>query len=565
MACYPRTVTAGVLAVLLLQVEIAQAAVELPVYRMQQYELHGISRGTRASSLSGEAISWSALSQLRNGAGRVAVLRWGEIHHLREVIAKGVAGAILVLPPEDSSIPNKETESENMALEHDLFEEAYSVAVYLVRSSPDIEAVLSRAASSSSAAFDLSALWAGTATQFSIQAAAPKQIRNPRLPTLWAKLVGFGLEEQLPTISIVAHYDAFGAAPQLSRGTNSNASGVAALLELMRLFSRLYGQSKTHPRANLIFILSAGGKLNYLGIKKLIDDAIEGSNVETSLLAEAQFSMCLEAIGGRRGLHAHVSKPPRAGQPMGRFFDLLNATKSTDGRNLVSLVHKKINLAEEMRVWEHERFSLSKLPAFTLSSHGTHNVRSRYSIFDRYYDIDALAGNVQDIAASLAAFIYQKRREVADELMAESLAVDNEHLKAVVAYLANQPRSAVLHASRSGPSQLVITLKEMMARFIPSENLGGAHRIQRGQSGTTGSVSGQVHTSYYEPDRRDPELVIYDQTEETILSVNEVKPVTFDLVLLACIALYLLIVYGLLLKFGVVVSALQPTPNKKID
>lgn len=57
---------------------------------------------------------------------------------------------------------------------------------------------------------------------------------------------------------------------------DSNASGVAALLEIMRLFSRLYGQSKTHPRANLIFVLSSSGKLNYLGIKKLIDDAVEG-------------------------------------------------------------------------------------------------------------------------------------------------------------------------------------------------------------------------------------------------------------------------------------------------
>lgn len=185
----------------------------------------------------------------------------------------------------------------------------------MVRSSPEIDAVLSRAAVSASATFDLSALWAGTATQLSIQVPAPKQIRNPRLSTLWTKLVGFGLEEQvggiscvfpfsnplflsqyvygsflkryrsffhhvsmfqLPTVAIVAHYDAFGAAPQLARGADSNASGVAALLELLRLFSKLYSQSKTHPRANLIFVLSAGGKLNYLGIKKLIDDAVEG-------------------------------------------------------------------------------------------------------------------------------------------------------------------------------------------------------------------------------------------------------------------------------------------------
>ncbi|KDO44365.1 hypothetical protein CISIN_1g0376011mg, partial [Citrus sinensis] len=40
-----------------------------------------------------------------------------------------------------------------------------------------------------------------------------------------------GDANQLPTIAIVASYDTFGAAPALSVGSDSNGSGVVALLE----------------------------------------------------------------------------------------------------------------------------------------------------------------------------------------------------------------------------------------------------------------------------------------------------------------------------------------------
>ena len=72
------------------------------------------------------------------------------------------------------------------------------------------------------------------------------------------RLAGFGLEDQNPTIAIVAHYDADGAAPSLSRGADSNGSGVVALLEIARLFSKLYASKLTHAKVNFIFLLSAG-------------------------------------------------------------------------------------------------------------------------------------------------------------------------------------------------------------------------------------------------------------------------------------------------------------------
>jgi Zn-dependent M28 family amino/carboxypeptidase len=50
-------------------------------------------------------------------------------------------------------------------------------------------------------------------------------------------------------------------------GSDSNGSGVVALLEIARLFSRLYSNPKTRGKYNLLFGLTSGGPYNYNGTK----------------------------------------------------------------------------------------------------------------------------------------------------------------------------------------------------------------------------------------------------------------------------------------------------------
>lgn len=62
----------------------------------------------------------------------------------------------------------------------------------------------------------------------------------------------------------------------MSFGADSNASGVAILLEIARLFSTLYSTSRSRPQYNLVFIVTGAGKLNYQGSKKWLEDQLDG-------------------------------------------------------------------------------------------------------------------------------------------------------------------------------------------------------------------------------------------------------------------------------------------------
>lgn len=79
----------------------------------------------------------------------------------------------------------------------------------------------------------------------------------------------------------------------------------------------------------------------------------------------------------------HVSKPPKENTPGHRLVEAFREVAELYSGVNFTLVHKKVNLAEELVAWEHERFSLRRLPAGTLSHFSKPKELGRRSIIQK--------------------------------------------------------------------------------------------------------------------------------------------------------------------------------------
>ncbi|KAK6138196.1 hypothetical protein DH2020_028080 [Rehmannia glutinosa] len=178
-----------------------------------------------------------------------------------------------------------------------------------------------------------------------VAAPEPRKVASPAIINIQGWLPGLkadGDSNQLPTIAIVASYDTFGAAPALSVGSDSNGSGVVALLEIARLFSILYSNPKTRGRYNLLFVLTSGGPYNYNGTHKWL------RSMDQRLRETIDYAICLNSIGSSSNeLWLHVSKPPENAY-IKQIFEGFSTVSEELGLK-VGLKHKKINISNPRR------------------------------------------------------------------------------------------------------------------------------------------------------------------------------------------------------------------------
>jgi len=246
--------------------------------------------------------------------------------------------------------------------------------------------------------------------------------------------------------------------------------------------------------------------------------------------------MCLDTMAASDSLYMHVSKPPKEGSPASVYFKELKLAADRYSIIAIDGVHKKINLADDLLAWEHERYSIRRLPAFTLSSLKSHKDLQRGTIVDTHknLNIDRLVQNTQLVAEALASHIYNVS---GGELFEGTLKVERSYLEAWMKFLSSQPRSAQLLCSKD--NALVAFLKDSFSRYLRD-----------------------VRVSYATPDKRDPDFMFYEVTKSTV-NVYSVKPAVFDLILTLVIIVYLGSAYLVIQNFPGIYRVACSVTSKK--
>ncbi|KAL4705623.1 hypothetical protein ACJJTC_002009 [Scirpophaga incertulas] len=485
------------------------ASHEFSVYRMQQYDLHTAPHGCRSASFNLEGRSLTSWSTSRHCV--VARIQDITIDQFMEIRSK--AGALLLVLPKNDTILTPEEKDHIQLLEMAMIQLEVNAPVYFAQWSPDFENIL-RDLQHSFITDDKSgtALEAMVNTvssngyQIVVTAPTPQKVDSKPV-TLHGKLAGRSGSQ---TIVIAAHYDSSGVVPELSQGSDSNASGAVAVIELARIFSRLYSTAAERGGPTLLFVLtSTGHSLNYFSIKKWLEEQLDSS--DASMLQDVAFVMCLDSIS-TGPMTMHVSKPPKAG----------GAAHSIKSRLRIPINHKKINLADETLAWHHERFSIRRMTAFTLSSLQTHKTGARSSVLDTYSESpNHLVSNIRMVARALASHIYNVTEEVNDEdeaLYDKALSVEEDSIKHWHKYMSSQSRAPQIITTNPPSIGVTGALERVLARYM--------------------EVTVSIHTL----DKREPEYALYSPTR-AILYVYSVKPAVFDLILTLAIVAYLTVVY----------------------
>ncbi|XP_035760846.1 nicalin-1 [Neolamprologus brichardi] len=396
----------------------AVSSYEFTAYRMQQYNLGQHKYGCRGAIVVAEARSAEEPSLTR----RCVIMKVEDFttEKYSEAQRQNAAAILILLPQNISSIPHNAVES-FMVSESETLQKETLMPVYVAPEDEQLlcmyEEVKQAAATRTSSIFVrvLRSMVTATAFQILVINNAPiKATTDNAIITLEGVLLG--AVEDAPTIVIAAHYDSFGLAPWLSYGADSNAGGVTILIELARLFQKLYSSPRTRPH-------------------------------------EGKVDKCLYKADEHAAIPMNFPAVPVVEQ------DNMLLEKDT------------INLVESTVAWEHERYSLRRILGFTLSHLEDPKSELRGSMLDIMSKVDfrKLKRNGIIIAEALARYMYNlsdKGSPKDVQVFKGQLDIQDSRISSLMSFLTSVPRATQLLDKEPSHILLVNSLEHEFKRYL---------------------------------------------------------------------------------------------------
>ncbi|KAG5682518.1 hypothetical protein PVAND_011866 [Polypedilum vanderplanki] len=494
------------------------------IQRMVQFDSSSHAYGCRSSSLNKEARALNTV-YLSNGC---VLARFQEItiDQFREIRLK--AGGLIILLPKNLRDLSLEEKENIFLLEQAMLAEEIMIPVYFSQYDEEIDNIITEisqnptkdSSSKPSAISEIFKKISQNSFQIVISGSnSPK--KDSRIPIIQGELLPFKqstsdgqTSKQLPVIVISTQLKPFGI-------TNNSPPNFDAtiLLSMADMFSKLYNQVSSSAKYRIVFVLDeSNALLNYQGVKKWLENNVE-ENVE--------FAICIESLAeSLDNIYMHVSKPPKEGGSIYRFYEILKKKiEQYAPKKSLESVHKKINLADAFFKFPHERFSMRRVAAFTLSSLKSHTDPLKTSMFTEHASSpvltteskldDVIMNNIETnskiLAESLASFIFSFNEDENEEIFTGTMAISPE---------------------------------QNIKPYVALKSLSKSHNIKLAFE----KLLKNVKITYDVSTEHDPDFLFYDG-EEAKLNIYNVKPAIFDLFLTSLIGCYLFSIYFVVINF----------------
>ncbi|KAH8400498.1 hypothetical protein KR222_002157, partial [Zaprionus bogoriensis] len=490
-------------------------ASEFQVMPMTKYDVNGEHFGSRSSAISLEAKSLYTWSTGRHCVlARLHDISVSELNKIRQK-----AGGLIVMLPKDVAALTDELKEHVLLLEQQMLTQSTTVPVFFAPFNSQLETIIndvthvaaSNDIENKTALGQILLLVSANGYHVTVDGQNNVANKNSKIPVIQGEFIPnrFGLTQlnnnednnNLPLILVTATLKTFGIVNVYPFNIDS-----VVLMALIEIFSKLHSMINMTPKYRLGFLLSDSGLLlNFQGSKKWLE--LE----DTMSLQNVEFVLCLDTIiqslasNDPNVLYMHVSKPPKEKTSISKFFKVL---KSVAGQHVVNMtvegVHKKINLADSKLSWEHERFSMKRYPAFTLSSVKNPGSAIRTTMFkdDESQLLTQACTSTKIIAESLATYMY--KMDPSTQVFEGYAAINEDNI------LPYFDLKSILQNN---------DIKDAFEKYLKN-----------------------VKIHYDKPDLREPEFMFYNDIDAK-LNVYRVKPAIFDLFLTIVISVYLCTVY----------------------